>query len=138
MNTITLDWVQTSMDDLEYQDDTCFYAFARGRNLLYIGMTYDQTIQDEVKATINRFDFNMQGISIWLGYIDYQATTYQRITRGIIKDTECLLIRIHQPTYNTSCINNYTGRWNFRVVSRGSVLFYYRVSCDKNGILKHS
>ena len=116
MKTVTLEWVQTSYSNLEEMEDCHFYALSRGSSVLYIGMTYQQYVQNEVKQTLREFDLSEIGLTIWLGYI--QKMDFGRITKQIVQDVECLLIFAHQPTYNEQCKSSYTGRDVLRVKNR--------------------
>jgi len=89
---------RSSLDDME---DTWLYAFTRGDKLFYIVMSYDQTVQRDVKHTLRQFESDDKGLVIWLGYVD--DSDYLRITNNIIRDVEAL-IRYHEPSWNTSNI----------------------------------
>lgn len=136
MDKVTINWYQTNWSAMTLHKDTVFYAFTRGSNLLYIGIAYYQDVVDEVRSTLRRLNLSTTGMSIWLGYIDSENTTYGRITHEIIIDTECLMIHMNKPSQNTQCISNYTGRWNLRVVSRD--LLRNRISCDAQGHLRYT
>lgn len=136
MDKVTINWYQTNWSAIDCHQDTVLYSFTRAGNLLYIGIAYRQTIVDEVRQTLNRLNLSTIGMSIWLGYVDRSDTTYSRITEEIVRDTECLLIHMNAPTQNTQCSQSYTGRWGFRVVSRG--LLNHRISCNSKGVLTYT
>ena len=117
---IILKWEKSNLNKLDYHDDTWFYMFTRGDNLVYIGIAYHQDIYREIKQSLRAFNIATQGLSIWLGYI--LKMDYGRITEKIIKDIECLLISTHQPSYNTQCMSNYTGRNTIKVKNSGCSL----------------
>ena len=120
LNEVKLKWEKTNLNELGGSEDTWFYMFTRGNNVLYIGIAYHQDIYREIKQSLRAFDITSIGLSIWLGYII--ETDYRRITEQIVKDVECLLIYTHQPSYNTQCMANYTGRNNLQVKNRGCPL----------------
>ena len=136
MNKITIDWYRTNWTTISYNEDTVFYAFTRGNNLIYIGIAYRQRIIDEVRNTLRRLNLSTTGMSIWLGYIDRANTTYGRVTQEIVRHAECLMIYMNQPSQNVQCMQNYTGRRNLRVVSRN--LLANRISCDEQGSLRYT
>ena len=116
MKKVEIQWRKTTLNSLSQEEDTWFYALSRGNALLYIGISYHQDITKEIKQTLRAFDISTSGLSIWLGYII--ETDYGRITHQIVRDIESLLIFTHQPTYNTQCMTNYTGRDNLKVKNR--------------------
>ena len=120
LNEVILKWEKTNLNKLDDSEDTWFYMFTRGNNLLYIGIAYHQDVYREIKQSLRAFDISTLGLSVWLGYI--VETDYGRITEQIVKDVECLLIYIHQPSYNTQCKSSYTGRNNLKVRNRGCPL----------------
>ena len=92
-----------------------FYAFSRGGNLLYIGMTYEQEIGAEINASIRRLGLNRIGLAIHVGAVNYEKSDIQRVTKQLVKDCECLMIYNYQPVENTQCKQAYTGRTGLRV-----------------------
>ena len=116
-HSIHLTWERTNLSNIVNMEDCHFYAFTRGNNLLYIGMTWDQFIQKEAKTTLNAFNDNSKGLSIWLGYIDKISS--KRLTYKIIRDVEALLIKYHEPIWNRQNIRNYNGRDNLDVKNEG-------------------
>jgi hypothetical protein len=80
-------------------------------------MAYKQDVADEIRQTIRNFNYNEDGINIWLGYID--KSNYERITEEIVRDVESLLICANTPSDNTQNINNYSGRDNLKVENLG-------------------
>ena len=134
MDTIKITWVQTNFKEVGDYYDTYYYAFSRGNNLLYIGISYQQNVRTEIAQTLRRFGISVNGLSIWLGYIDDKYTTYRRITNQIVLDAECLMIRTNQPTKNSQCKVNYTGRCNFKVKTSGCYLIRKCVKCENNRV----
>ena len=118
--TVVIQWTGTNLSTLSNQDqkDAFWYALSRAENLLYIGMTYDQIVANEVSGVISRLDIDPRGLIIWVGRVDRDESTFERITRELVRDVECLLIYTHQPPYNTHCTNAYTGRDDLRVRNR--------------------
>ncbi len=110
-------WEKIRYNDLSEVKDTYFYAFTRGKTVVYIGMSYYQHIRNEVRSTIYALDLDNIGLVIWLGYII--KSSYRRITERIIRDVECLLIYTHRPSYNTQCVANYSGRDSLKIVNKG-------------------
>jgi hypothetical protein len=134
MDVVKVKWLPTNYGELREYYDTYYYALSRGNNLLYIGIGYHQNVQTEVRQTIRRLNINTQGLTIWLGYIDYEATTYQRITQQIVLDVECLMIFTNSPAYNTQCQENYTGRNNLKVRTSGCRLIRRCVRCQHHTV----
>ena len=66
-----------------------------------------------------------RGLTIWLGYIE--DISYRRITEGIIKDVECLLIRTHKPPLNKACTEGYDRRDKLKIVNKNFPLLYENV-----------
>lgn len=123
-------WERTLIEEINEMEDCHFYAFSQGNNLLYIGMTWDQTIQKEVKKTLYLYDAKKKELIIWLGYI--VDIDYKRLTKNIVKDVEALLIRYHEPNWNVSNVKNYTGRDKLIVINDMFPLLekYLRVERD--------
>ena len=133
--TIELRWIHTNYDNLATMEDTYFYALSGDSKLHYLGMTYDQRIQAEVKRTIYDFplkkvNLSKETLSIWLGYI--QKMDFKRISKAIVRDVEALLIRFHRPWYNVSSTKNYNGRDKMIVNNLGCNFLesYLRVNGD--------
>ena len=136
MEVVKINWFQTNYNEVGDLYDTYYYAFSRGNNLLYIGISYQQNVKTEIAQNLRRFGINTTGLTIWLGYLDNEQTTYGRITEQIIKDVECLMINTNEPTYNTQCIESYRGRCNFKVKTTGCQLIRRCVKCENNRIYK--
>lgn len=134
MDEIKIDWVKTNYNEVGDYYDTYYYAFSRGNNLLYIGISYRQNVKTEIAQSQRRLGINVNGLSIWLGYVNSDQTTYGRITKQIVLDAECLMILTNQPTYNTQCKENYTGRCNFKVKTSGCSLIRRCVKCKNNRV----
>ncbi len=116
---VWITWEKMSLSDLTYAPDAYFYAFRRGRNVLYIGIAYYQNVSDEVRRTINRLGLTSYGLQICLGYIT--GTTYGRITKQLVRDIECALINAFQPPYNVQCTVSYTGRAGLIIHNHGCI-----------------
>ena len=136
MNTIKIKWIQTNFDELPHLEDTYLYAFSRGNTLLYVGMTYYQIVDTEIKQSMYRIGINPKGLSLWLGFFDFRKSTFQRISRKLVLDTENLLIVTHQSNYNVKSTINYKGRNNFRVRTSGSRFFRPCVKCERNTVYR--
>lgn len=136
MNVLKIVWEQTNFRKLPNQEDTYFYAFTRANNLLYIGIAYKQKVKDEIRQRLGDLGVNTHGLSIWLGYIDENRTSYSRITEQIVRDAECLQIHINQPSLNSQCMQNYTGRCNLTVKTSGCSLIRRCQKCENNTIYK--
>jgi len=134
MNEIKINWVQTNFNEVGDYYDTYYYAFSRGNNLLYIGISYRQNVRTEIAQTLRRLKISANGLSIWLGYVNSEQTTYGRITEQIVLDAECLMIYTNQPTYNTQCKENYTRRCNLKVKTGGCSLIRRCVKCENNRV----
>ena len=134
MNEIKINWVQTNFNEVGDYYDTYYYAFSRGNNLLYIGISYRQNVRTEIAQTLRRLRISPNGLSIWLGYVNSEQTTYGRITEQIILDAECLMIFTNQPTYNTQCKENYTRRCNLKVKTSGCQVIRKCVRCENNRV----
>lgn len=134
MEIVKIDWLKTKLSDLPELQDTYLYAFTRGNNLLYLGMTYYQIVDDEIKQSLRRLSINNKGLTIWLGYINGQKSTYATITKQIIQDTEALLIICNETTFNIQSTETYSGRNNFKVVSSGLPYLRRCVRCENNKI----
>jgi len=117
--SVTIQWEKTSFSKLneKYEgSDANFYAFSRGKNLLFIGMAFKQQITDEVKQSVKDNHIGTAGLSIWLGHV--VETEYKRLTPQIVLDVKRLLIFIHQPRNNTQFMKSYNGRDGLKVKSR--------------------
>lgn len=136
MDTLKVEWEQTNWTSLNEYYDTIFYAFTRGTTLLYIGIAYHQNANNEIRSTLNRLNISTTGLTIWLGYVNYDRSTYARITEQIVKDAECLMIYANQPSYNTQCMSSYTGRNNLKVRTSGCSLIRNCVRCEYNTVYR--
>lgn len=134
MNTIKIKWTQTNYNNLGDLYDTYFYAFSRANALLYIGISYDQNVGKEIDQTLRRLGISTTGLTIWLGYVDDPGTTYQRITKQLVLDAECLMILTNQPKYNQQCTESYAGRCDFKVQTTGCSLIRRCVRCENDRI----
>jgi len=134
MEIVKIEWIKTNYREIKEYYDTYYYAFSRGNSLLYIGISYKQNVKTEIDQTLRRLGINTTGLSIWLGYLNSDATTYSRITEQIIKDVECLMIYTNQPICNTQCKENYTGRCNIKVRTSGCPLIRKCVRCENNRV----
>ena len=132
LKEMKLQWKKTKLSELGDNEDTWFYAFTRGNVLLYIGITYHQVVHNEIKKRLRELSINSSGLSIWLGYI--AESDYERITKQIVRDIECLLIYAHQPSYNTQCTSNYTGRDNLKVKNKGCPMLKSCVKVEEGEI----
>ena len=116
-HTMDLVWEKVGFSELDEVEDCHFYAFTRGNSLLYLGMTWDQDIQSEVKQSLKDFGANNLGLSIWMGYI--VKTSAKRLSPQLIQDAEALLIRNHGPLWNNHHVHSYRGRDNLVLSNTG-------------------
>jgi hypothetical protein len=120
LKQVVLKWKRTTLSSMNEMEDTWFYSFTRWDNLLYIGMTFGktQTVQKEIRQTLRSFDEEVRGLVIWLGYIDFEKTDYNQMKKKLIQDVEALLIRSHEPSWNTSNTKNYGKRRRRKLIVR--------------------
>lgn len=95
MDSISIHWEKTNYKSVKDYEDCFFYAFTRGKNILYVGKADRMTVNREIKNHLRKFSTN--GISIWLGYIHY--STLERITAILISDIESITICANKPAY---------------------------------------
>jgi len=127
VNSISISWQKTNNTDLSKLPDGYFYAFTRGRNLLYIGKATKQNVKDRAPQSIEeKLEGNTIGVVIWVGAIN--KSTYERITEQMVLDAENLLIYRNQPFYNDKGKKSYRGRTSFRVVSQNMPYLMQRIS----------
>ena len=114
---VTIQWEKTNLTKLkEMKNETGskdiinsrFYAFSRGKNLLFLGFAYRMEIWDEAMEILDDDEIKSKGLVIWLGHI--MDTDYGRITIQIVRDVRNLLIFVEQPTYNKQYKKSYHGR----------------------------
>ena len=110
---IKIKWEQIDFESFHEYDDTSFYMFARGRNVLYIGHSYKQMVQNEIKQSLKRLKIATSGLSIWLGYI--VEMSYGKKSEQIVKDAEGILISTQKPSLNIQNVDAYYGRQKFVV-----------------------
>jgi len=134
METLKIDWVKTNYNNLYKNYDSHYYAFSRGRTLLYIGISCYQDIIIEIDKTLNRLNIKISGLTIWLGFVNIQKSSYTRITKQIILDGERLMIITNQPNYNQQCKEKYYGRCNFKVRTSGCKYIRQCIRCENNRI----
>ncbi|MDJ1470169.1 hypothetical protein [Xanthocytophaga flava] len=131
MDKIKITWTQTCYSKINYKTDYYFYAFSRGNQLLYLGYSKKQHVKDEIKQNINRvLKKNTRGISIWLGEIT--DTSFGRLSKQIILDTEALLIYKNQPLYNKLLKKSYNGRENLKILSINMPYMFKQASFSSN------
>ncbi len=129
MREIIIKWERVDLTKIKKYEDTYFYLITKEYEVLYIGMSYKQEILREVKNTVKDFDFSLNEISLWLGYIEeYKG----RITQNLIKDVECALIFVHKPQYNSQCVREYTGRGSLVIKNLNCPFLYSSIEIDKN------
>lgn len=129
---VNLNWIRTNIDGILNYEDAYFYVLTDSSSLLYIGIAYLQDVDSEIKQTIRAFDLDSGKLSIWLGFIE--ETDFGRITEEIVKDVECLLIYVNQPSLNKSCKESYTGRDNLMVLSDGCPYLINCIKCEDDDI----
>lgn len=119
MDSVTIRWKSTNYNGLINCDDCFLYAVTFKKELRYIGMAYSQSAharlmhKDHIRK---KYQYLMDGITVWLGYIHYQS--FPNISHKRIHDIESLLIYMNQPEDNTQSKKNYTGRPNLIVRSK--------------------
>jgi hypothetical protein len=136
MNEIKIEWIKTNSNGIGNHRHTPFYAFSRGNNLLYMGKSYDQPVSVRVAQNLAHHKLNVQGLSIWLGYVNYSKSTFTRLTEQIVLDAECLMIKTNLPSLNVQCKETYSGRSNFKVKTSGCPLIRRCVRCENNVVYK--
>ncbi|MGA2298116.1 MAG: hypothetical protein ABSG15_11265 [FCB group bacterium] len=104
MTKVEIAWVQTSFDELQYEDEAPFFLFARGNSLIYIGLSFESSVRFEILSNIKRLELEKQGLMIFIGNI---VKSNQKITRQLVEDCKCLLIYCNQPDENKQCKQNY-------------------------------
>ena len=130
MNSISISWTPTNYSNLFEQEDSFFYAFVRGNNLLYVGIATKQDVKARVPQSIKRVLKGVTtGVSIWLGQI--RDSSYGRITYQMIIDAENLLIYKNQPKHNIRGKNNYAGRNYLRITSDNMPYMYKTITYSK-------
>jgi len=108
--------------------------FPEEGHYVYIGISCYQDIIIEIDKTLNRLNIEISGLTIWLGYVNIQKSSYKRITKQIILDGERLMIITNQPNYNQQCKEKYYGRCNFKVRTSGCKYIRQCVRCENNRI----
>lgn len=135
--TAAIDWQQVPLSELGKQPHRAdLYCIGRGGNLQYIGKSYAQHVDDEIRQTIGRLGLTSQGIQVWVGQLNTDASDFGRRTPELISDVECLLIFTHQPPLNTQCKQVYRGRCPLKVRSRGVHPLRPCVKCENNTVYK--
>lgn len=133
MEQVIIMWKQVNIEEILYHEDVYFYAFG-GEELLYIGIAFYQDVNDEIKQSLRSFNLDPYNTLIWIGFIEDK--TFNRDTKQIIRDIECLLIYVNQPEFNTQCKENYTGRDNLMILSEGCLFLENCIKCEDNKIYK--
>lgn len=131
MDTITINWHKIRWKGLKISDNTVFYAFTRGSNLVYIGKGTKENVTSNIEETLKELGLHRTGLSIWFGEVDFANSSFKKLTKELVNDAYCLLIYLNKPYQNNECIINYQGRKNFNVLSNH--LLKNRNYCDKNG-----
>ena len=117
MAEVTLAWQEVNINDNIIHEYAYFYAFTDKYDCVYIGMSYDQKIMDEITQRLDNLGLDSDEVSIWVGYI--KDSDYEKISKELVRDIECLMIYYDKPEYNTLCKENYTGRDNLEISSEG-------------------
>lgn len=119
---ININWEQVKREELPDMEDTYFCALSVSLNVNYIGVAWDGKIQDEFELVEKEIKIKgHQGITHWLGYIDYN---FPNITKPRIMDASSLLILKNQPAWNIDedkDKKNYKGRANLIVNCSGTL-----------------
>lgn len=131
MDKILINWLQTSYDDLDYEEDAYFYALIDADDeLVYIGNVYEQEIQDGIEGVVQDFDLDTKTLGIFIGYIEDMS--YERISKQIVADAKNLMIYVYQPEYNTKGKKSYSGRAGFQIKSVDLFEDVSTISCNEN------
>ncbi len=120
-DSVTIDWVRTRYHGVEAMPHCYLYAVTCGKQLRYIGESYDSA-PDRVKQIGHiraKYENDLLGCWIWFGYIN--RSNFDRISQERIFDIESLLIYLNQPLDNVPHKKNYrtNGRQNLIVHCRG-------------------
>ncbi len=99
-----------------------FYLFYRGNAIIYIGKSYKQNVLKEIKSKKYVADISWIGIGFYIGFLNKDKSDSFRRSASLITDIESLLINKHQPTENTQCKSNYTGRPDLKIYNSGCKL----------------
>jgi len=129
-NTIRINWYEVDYLNLRFAPDTDLYAISQGNLLFYLGKAYEQLVATRVVQSIGEHGFDIRKIKIWLGYIDWDNSTYSRKSKQLINDIECLLIIHNQPISNTLCTKSYNGRDDLKIISKSFPLVNKKVSTE--------
>jgi hypothetical protein len=133
MTITTINWKQVTFSDtVDLSHNFDFYLFYRGTNILYIGKSFKQHVSDEINQTIRAFQLNTTGLGLFVGMLNLEKSDAQRRSDQLITDMECLLINYNQPSYNTQCKKNYTGRDNLKVKNMNCKLLEICIVSDGN------
>lgn len=120
MTTLAINWKRIPWRELNYVENSHFYMYVCKKQPIYIGIAYDWHIVDEIYQTLDSFKYRQADISLYIGYIQYGKSTMKKISKELIKDSECLIIYFNKPRDNTQCKKNYIGRNNLKVICNGT------------------
>ncbi|MCL5992536.1 MAG: hypothetical protein M1419_10630 [Bacteroidetes bacterium] len=135
MTTLAINWKRIPWRELNYVENSYFYMYITNKKPIYIGVSYKQHIVDEIYQTLESFNYRQVEISLYIGYIQYGKSTIEKISKELVKDSECLLIYCNQPRDNIQCKENYTGRDNLKVICNGTSYLYKVQNCQNKQIL---
>ena len=120
MQTIVFKWEKYDPDDPK---DGYLYAFVLGRNVLYIGQSYNQPLYERIKQSLTERELKGKpGLRVYAAQVDYNSRykdAIKRITSNLVDDAEKLLIYALQPSRNTQHRKSYKGRQPLRLISTG-------------------
>jgi hypothetical protein len=120
MDIATIQWDSVTLEYLNNAHQTVdFYSFSRAGKVIYIGKSYLQHVEDEVKQSIRRLSVNTIGLAIHVGYLDLSKSSASKRSVKLINDVESLLILCNQPNLNTLSKSGYWGRDDLKVKSIG-------------------
>lgn len=133
MERIVINWLETNYDDMDYEEDAYFYALLNNDDeLVYIGSTYEQEIQDSIEQSIGELGLNTETTGIFIGYVN--EMTYDELSKKAVADILCLMVFLYQPELNNApCRESYKGRLGFEIVSNELFEETSTISCDEQG-----
>ena len=132
MERIVINWLETNYDDMDYEEDAYFYALLNDDDeLVYMGSTYEQEIQDGIEQSISELGLNTETTGIFIGYVN--EMTYEELSKKAVADALCLMVFLYQPELNTQCRETYSGRLGFEIASNELFDETSTISCDAEG-----
>ena len=132
-SSFSIYWLPTNLTQLVDKEDYYWYAITDlQKRLLYIGMTFDQSIQNRLSNRhhiLARYANLGPDLIVWLGEIRY--SNHRRVTRSMVEDVEALLIYLNQPSDNEQFKASYTRRNNLLIRSRNCPLLWPIIKIER-------